>query len=84
MGTALNRMKFYKENTKVEPGADTRKTTISLSDPFTVGKFIDVEGRKTYLEAMNEYYDETFHSDDEYMTYRGLRQKHYEEGCLND
>ena len=48
------------------------------------GIFIDVEGRKTYLEAMNEYYDETFHSDDEYMTYRGLRQKHYEEGCLND
>ncbi|MEI6079084.1 MAG: thiamine pyrophosphate-dependent enzyme [bacterium] len=84
MGTALSRMKFYKENTKVEHGANTKTTTIDLGGPFTIGKFVDIEGKKTYLEAMNSYYDETFQSDDEYMTYRGLRQKYYEEGCLND
>jgi len=84
MGSALTRMKFYKENTKVENNADTRNTRISLSDPFTVGKFVDIEGKKTYLEAMNSYYDEAFQSDDEYMKYRGLAQKNYEEGCLND
>ncbi|MCX6112204.1 MAG: thiamine pyrophosphate-dependent enzyme [Proteobacteria bacterium] len=84
MGSALTRMKFYKENTKVENNADTRNTKISLNDPFTVGKFVDIEGKKTYLEAMNSYYDEAFQSDDEYMRYRGLAQKNYEEGCLND
>ena len=84
MGSALTRMKFYKENTKVENHAETRNTTISLADPFTVGKFVDIEGKKTYLEAMNSYYDEAFQSDDEYMRYRGLAQKNYEEGCLND
>jgi 2-oxoglutarate ferredoxin oxidoreductase subunit beta len=84
MGSALTRMKFYKDNTKIENSANTRDTRMSLNDPFAVGKFVDIESKKTYLEAMNSYYDETFQRDDEYLTYRGLRQKYYEEGCLND
>ena len=83
MGTALTRMKFYKENAKVENGASTRATTIDLTGPFTVGKFLDIEGKKTYLDAMNSYYDATFQGDGEYVSYRRLRPKYYEEGCLN-
>jgi 2-oxoglutarate ferredoxin oxidoreductase subunit beta len=84
MGTALTRMKFYKENSIVQNGANTKETSISLNNKFMVGKFVDIDGRKTYLENMNSYYDETFQCAVGYTTYTGSRVKNCEEGCLND
>jgi 2-oxoglutarate/2-oxoacid ferredoxin oxidoreductase subunit beta len=84
MGTALTRMKFYKENSIIQNGANTKETSISLSDKFIVGKFVDIEGRKTYLENMNSYYDDTFQCAVGYTTYNGSRVKNCEEGCSND
>jgi len=88
MGSGLTRLKFYKENAIVENGADTKKTTLELNKPFIVGKFVDVEGRQTYLDAMNKYYDEKFQCDLNYMTYKGVRSSYNIEeeceGCQND
>ncbi len=84
MGTALTRMKSYKENSIIQHGANTRETTIALNNKFIVGKFVDIEGRKSYLENMNSYYDEAFQCSVGYTTYTGARVKNCEEGCTND
>jgi len=85
MGSGLTRLKFYKENSIVEHNADTKKTTIELNKPFIVGKFVDIEGKETYLDAMNSYYDETFKCNTDYLTYNGVKQSYnVEEGCCND
>lgn len=43
LGTALERMMWYKENTKVKNGADTRECDIAFQKPIVCGQFVDVE-----------------------------------------
>jgi 2-oxoglutarate ferredoxin oxidoreductase subunit beta len=74
MGTALTRMNYYKENTIINNKADTRNIGIKLNEPFVVGKFVDIDNRQTYMEAMNSYYDETFKCDTGYLTYKGTNK----------
>lgn len=73
MGTGLSRMKFYKENTIIQNGANTKEADISLNEKFIVGKFIDIEGKPTYLEAMNNFYDKAFECHLGYSTYKGSK-----------
>lgn len=85
MGSGLTRLKFYKDNSIVENSADTKKLGIELNKPFIVGKFVDIEGKETYLDAMNSYYDETFKCNADYLTYHGARQSYnVEEEYQND
>lgn len=85
MGSGLTRLKFYKDNSIVENGADTKKLGIELNKPFIVGKFVDIEGKETYLDAMNSYYDETFKCSTDYTTYNGAKKSYnVEEEYQND
>ena len=90
MGDGLTRMKFYKDNSILKNGADTKETNIEINKPFVVGKFIDIEGKPTYLESMNKYYDETFQCELGYKTYKGTRYScnisdgGVSEGCMDD
>jgi 2-oxoglutarate ferredoxin oxidoreductase subunit beta len=53
LGTALDAMKYYKENSKVNNGVDTRLTDIEFQGPLIVGRFVDRTGRAVYPDAMD-------------------------------
>jgi 2-oxoglutarate ferredoxin oxidoreductase subunit beta len=43
LGSGLDMLKYYKENCRIENGADTRSVRLELGQEIVVGKFIDVE-----------------------------------------
>ncbi|MFH0983262.1 MAG: 2-oxoacid:ferredoxin oxidoreductase subunit beta [Planctomycetota bacterium] len=49
LGTGLDRMKWFKENTRIEHGVDTRECDIEFQQPILCGKFVDVD-RPSLLE----------------------------------
>ena len=53
LGDGLDIMQYYKENSMVKNGADTREVDLSFKGKIVVGKFIDRE-RPSYLEMYNE------------------------------
>ena len=66
LGDGLARMKFYKENSVIENGADPKDVGIDFQSKIICGKFVDIE-RPTYLEAMNKRLKEAL--GDEYVPY---------------
>ncbi len=52
LGTGLDLMKFYHENSVVKNGADTRDLDITFQSKITVGKFVDRE-RPTFVDSYN-------------------------------
>ncbi len=54
LGTGLDLMKFYHENSVIAHGADPREVDIKFQDQIKVGKFIDIE-KPTYLDNYNEH-----------------------------
>jgi 2-oxoglutarate ferredoxin oxidoreductase subunit beta len=46
-------MEYYKDNSEIRHGANTREVGISFQGPIVVGKFVDIE-RPTYLDLMNQ------------------------------
>lgn len=72
--SSADRMLFYKNNTRViKEGESTKEAEIELNKPFVVGKFVDIHDKPTYIEAMNEYYDERFKYEKDYETYEGIK-----------
>ncbi len=63
-------MRFYKENSEIKNGADTKTVDISFQGKITVGRFVDIEA-PTYIDSMNERFREVF--EDKYQTYEGAR-----------
>ena len=59
LGSGLDLMKFYHDNSEIVHGADVRDLSIDFQDKIKVGKFIDIE-KPTYLEAYNKFYREKF------------------------
>jgi 2-oxoglutarate/2-oxoacid ferredoxin oxidoreductase subunit beta len=53
LGDGLDMMKYFKEQSVVKHGANTREVGLTFQGPITVGKFVDVE-RPTFLELMNQ------------------------------
>ena len=51
LGTGLDRMKWFKENTAIKHGADTRTLDIDFQKEIVCGKFVDVD-RPSLLEQM--------------------------------
>ncbi len=51
LGTGLDRMKWFKENTAIKHGADTRTLDIDFQKEIICGKFVDVD-RPSLLEQM--------------------------------
>lgn len=68
LGTGLNLMKFYHDNSEIRHGADLGEVSIDYQSKITVGKFVDIE-RPTYLDYMNECHQKMF--GDKYKTYGG-------------
>lgn len=52
LGDGLESMQFYKENSIIKNGADTREVGLDFKGPIVCGKFIDRE-RPTYLDLYN-------------------------------
>ncbi|MBI2819612.1 MAG: 2-oxoacid:ferredoxin oxidoreductase subunit beta [Acidobacteria bacterium] len=53
LGDGLEAMKYFKENSVVRHGANTKDVGIGFKGPIIVGKFVDIE-RPVFLERMNQ------------------------------
>jgi 2-oxoglutarate/2-oxoacid ferredoxin oxidoreductase subunit beta len=58
LGDGLSQMIYYKENSEIRNGADTKDVALDFQGKIIVGKFVDRE-RQTYDDAMAEYYRHT-------------------------
>jgi 2-oxoglutarate ferredoxin oxidoreductase subunit beta len=54
LGEALDRMRFYKKESVIQNGANTKDVDIGFQTKITVGKFVDRE-RPTFIDLMNEH-----------------------------
>jgi len=68
LGDGLDQMNFYKENSVIKNGADTKEVGMDFQGKITVGKFVDRE-RKTYRQLMNEHLTNVF--GEQYTPYEG-------------
>jgi len=68
LGTGLDLMRFYHENSIIKHGEDTRNLDIEFKKPIVVGKFIDRE-RPTFLQAYNQRLSEIL--GDKFKPYGG-------------
>lgn len=68
LGTGLDLMKFYHDNSVIKNGEDTRNLAIDFQKPITVGKFIDRE-RPTFLDSYNKRLKEVM--GDKFKPYEG-------------
>ncbi|MFH2003737.1 MAG: 2-oxoacid:ferredoxin oxidoreductase subunit beta [Bacteroidota bacterium] len=68
LGDGLDQMMFYKENSEIKHGVDTKTVSLDFQGKIIVGKFVDRE-RPEYLELMNKHYQKKF--GDKYTPYKG-------------
>lgn len=68
LGDGLDQMIYYKENSEIRHGADTKTIPLEFQGKIVVGKFVDTE-RPTYLQTMNTFYKERL--GDAYAPYNG-------------
>ncbi len=54
LGTGLDLLQFYRENSVIRNGVDTRECDIRFQEQLVLGKFVDVE-KPTYLDTMTGY-----------------------------
>ncbi len=59
LGDGLDQMNYYKENSEIKNGADTKDVGIDFQGKIIVGKFVERE-RKTYRQLMNEHLTNVF------------------------
>ena len=52
LGTGLDRMRWFKENTTIQNGADTRTCDIGFQQKIVCGKFVDVD-RPSLVKQLN-------------------------------
>jgi 2-oxoglutarate ferredoxin oxidoreductase subunit beta len=53
LGDGLEALKYYKESSIVQHGANTKDVAIRYQGPLVVGKFVDID-RPTYTETLNQ------------------------------
>lgn len=58
----IDQMRYYRENSLIRHGADTKELDIDLNGKIIVGKFIDIE-RPTYSDLLNEVVQKAFGRD---------------------
>jgi 2-oxoglutarate ferredoxin oxidoreductase subunit beta len=68
LGDGLDQMKFYRDNSEIANGADTKTLGLTFQGKITVGKFVDKD-KPTYLDAMNDFYAKKF--GDTFTPYKG-------------
>ena len=57
LGSGLDLMKFYHDNSEICNGMDPREVDIQFQSKIRVGKFLDID-RPDYLEKYNTYMQE--------------------------
>ena len=70
LGTGLDIMKFYHDNSIIKHGADVNELDIGFQTKIIVGKFIDRE-RPTFTEGLNNWYRKVF--KDKFREYEGVK-----------
>ena len=73
LGTGLDLLKFYHDNSEIKHGADPTELDIGYQDKIKVGKFLDID-RPTFIDGWNNGMERTFGSDFEH--YGGKNSKH--------
>jgi 2-oxoglutarate ferredoxin oxidoreductase subunit beta len=68
LGDGLDQMIYFRDNSEIQNGADTKSIGIDFQGKIVIGKFVDKE-RPTYLDAMNDYYHKKL--GDKYVSYNG-------------
>lgn len=68
LGDGLDQMNYYKENSEIRNGADTKEVGMNFQGKIIVGKFVERE-RKTYRQLMNEHLTNVF--GDQFTPYEG-------------
>lgn len=68
LGDGLDQMIYFKEQSEIKHGADTKTIALDFQGKIVLGKFVDRE-RPTYLDNMNEYYKKRL--GDSYTQYAG-------------
>lgn len=66
LGSGLDLMKFYHDNSIIKHGADLKDTAIDFQKKIVVGKFVDIE-KPTYIECLNAGHKRVF--GDKYKPY---------------
>jgi 2-oxoglutarate/2-oxoacid ferredoxin oxidoreductase subunit beta len=67
-GDGIDELKYYKKNSVVKHGEDTKNLGLTFGGEIVVGKFVDRE-RPTWLDAMNDHFIATLGS--KYAPYGG-------------
>jgi 2-oxoglutarate ferredoxin oxidoreductase subunit beta len=68
LGSGLDLMKFYHDNSVIKHGADLKEIDINYQSKITVGKFVDIK-KPTYLDCLNDGNKRAF--GDKYVHYGG-------------
>jgi 2-oxoglutarate ferredoxin oxidoreductase subunit beta len=68
LGTGLDLMKFYHDNSVIKHGANLNEIEIDYQSKITVGKFVDIE-KPTYIDCLNDGYKNVF--GDKFKPYGG-------------
>ena len=66
LGTGLDLMKFYHDNSVIKHGADLNEVDIGYQSKIKVGKFLDIE-KPTYIDSMNKHLKKRY--GDKYKPY---------------
>jgi 2-oxoglutarate ferredoxin oxidoreductase subunit beta len=59
LGSGLDELKFYHDNSEIRQGAPTSEVDIAFRDKIIVGKFVDRE-KPTFVDALNTRFTEVF------------------------
>jgi len=68
LGSGLDLMRFYHENSVIKHGADLNEVDIDYQKKITVGKFVDIQ-KPTYLDCVNSAHKRVL--GDKYQPYGG-------------
>jgi len=58
LGTGLNLMQFYHDNSEIRHGEDTRNVDIGYQEKIICGKFVDLPEQTTFIENMHAHYEQ--------------------------
>ncbi|MCE1229267.1 MAG: 2-oxoacid:ferredoxin oxidoreductase subunit beta [Firmicutes bacterium] len=71
LGDGVDQVKYYKENSVIKNGIDTKDIGLGYQGEIVVGKFVDRE-RPTWLEAMDDHFSAVL--GDRYTPYGPMRE----------
>ncbi len=68
LGEGVDQVRYFKEQSVLKNGCDTKEVALKMDGPIVVGKFVERD-RPTWLESMNDHYSEIL--GDKFKPYGG-------------